>query len=122
MLIEVEGAAWVGFAVCEKPRVLWIDMISPAVPSDDRKKRRTEPIISPIRTSRITARATPLTAAGSGGMDWPTSGTKTRASASEKESRMRTGTKVSPTPGISMTRAPRRAKIRPAAKTCWAGA
>jgi hypothetical protein len=60
----------------------------------------------------------PPASAGSGGAVRATSGNIISASDSAKARRMRGGMNVSPIPGSSMTMAPRRAKTRPAVKTC----
>ena len=62
----VDGCACPGAAVWAKDSVVWIEMISPAVDSDDRNSLRIVPIISPISSSLITAPATPDTVPGTG--------------------------------------------------------
>ena len=110
-----EGWASRGLAVWENDRVVCSETISPATAIAPMNIRRIEPISSPITTSLITAEATPLIAVGTGGIIAPSTGNSIRARAKAKASLMRGGTATSPSPGISITRALIRAKIRPAA-------
>jgi len=110
----VLGAAWAGLAVWAKPRVVWIEMTSPAVDREARNRRRMAPIISPIRVSRMTAPAPAPRVAGTTTLP-ATSGVRMKAISRANDRRMRGGTLASPKPGTSMTMAPIRANTRPAA-------
>ena len=112
---EVDGWAWPGLAVCEKASVDWIEMISPAIPKAPRNMRSTAPIIRPIRISRrIWPKIAPVLS-GTAPTWPPRTGNSMRANRKAKASRIRAGTEPSPTPGISISMAPSRAKTSPAA-------
>ena len=106
----VEGSTRPGADVWAKDRVDWIEMISPATDREAMNSRSTEPIISPIKTSRTTCRAMVASSAGGAGETGMTTGVRTRVSRKAKDRRIRTGTAWSPIPGMVMTMAASRVK------------